>query len=59
MKEVADTLQVAKCPCKRAPKVRVSGHTLGRYNITTGDFNYGSLANPKEVGAELTGSKAS
>ncbi|CAJ1446029.1 unnamed protein product, partial [Effrenium voratum] len=29
-----------------------------RYNITTGDFNYGSLANPKEVGAELTGSKA-
>ena len=26
-----------------------------RYNITTGDFRYGSLAHPVEEGAELTG----
>ena len=29
-----------------------------RYNISTGDFGLGSLANPKEEGAELTGIKA-
>ena len=26
-----------------------------RYNISTGDFGYGSLANPVEEGAQLTG----
>eukprot|EP00438_Fugacium_kawagutii_P014091 Skav231794 [mRNA] locus=scaffold734:99355:104163:+ [translate_table: standard] len=29
-----------------------------RYNITTGDFQYGSLANPKEKDAQLSGEKA-
>eukprot|EP00913_Durusdinium_trenchii_P029659 g27799.t1 len=29
-----------------------------RYNITTGDFRYGSLAHPKEQDAELSGEKA-
>ncbi|CAE7406509.1 DD3-3, partial [Symbiodinium pilosum] len=29
-----------------------------RYNISTGDFGIGSLANPKEEGAELTGTRA-
>ncbi|CAJ1380662.1 unnamed protein product [Effrenium voratum] len=29
-----------------------------RYNITTGDFRYGSLAHPVEEGAELTGELA-
>ncbi|CAK9044513.1 Protein DD3-3 [Durusdinium trenchii] len=29
-----------------------------RYNISTGDFGYGSLANPVEEGAQLTGVKA-
>jgi len=29
-----------------------------RYNITTGDFQYGSLAHPKEENAELSGAKA-
>ena len=29
-----------------------------RYNISTGDFGLGSLANPKEEGAELKGIKA-
>ncbi|CAE7024724.1 DD3-3, partial [Symbiodinium sp. CCMP2456] len=43
----------------KIPK-HVKGRTVLRirYNISTGDFNYGSLAHPKVEGTELTGGLA-